>query len=346
MTEPLIARHSLEYPGGYTRSVGPIIGRFLTGLRDGRIEGVRLADGRVLVPPTEYDPQTAAPTTVEDFVEVGPLGTVEAVAAVTPASMRAFRDAHVSPRHAVLAIAGDFDVDPTVATLTKALADWKPKEEYARLTRSGDVKLSRKVETISTPDKANATYAAGMVFPLRDDSPDFAPLVMADFILGGGTLSSRLGDRVRQKEGLSYGVRSNVNVSSVDQRAAFSIMAICNPVNMEKVKVAIDEEVARLLKDGVTAEELELAKRGFLQQQEVARTDDLGLAKILADNLYAGRTMKYQSNLEKAVGATTVASVAEAFRKYVDPKRMVIIEAGDFSKRDAGAKPQKPAGGK
>ncbi|MFM7270016.1 MAG: OB-fold domain-containing protein [Actinomycetes bacterium] len=77
MTEPLIARHSLEYPGGYTRSVGPIIGRYLTGLREGRIEGVRLADGRVLVPPTEYDPQTAAPTSVEDFVEVGPLGTVE-----------------------------------------------------------------------------------------------------------------------------------------------------------------------------------------------------------------------------------------------------------------------------
>ena len=62
---PLTAHHVLEYPGGYTRSVGPVIGRFLTGLRDGRIEGVRLADGRVLVPPTEYDPTTSdaiAPT--------------------------------------------------------------------------------------------------------------------------------------------------------------------------------------------------------------------------------------------------------------------------------------------
>lgn len=76
MTEPLLARHSLEYPGGYTRSVGPIVGRFLTGLRAGRIEGVRLADGRVLVPPTEYDPVTAAATSVDAFVEVGPVGTV------------------------------------------------------------------------------------------------------------------------------------------------------------------------------------------------------------------------------------------------------------------------------
>ena len=66
----------LEYPGGYTRSVGPVIGRFLTGLRDGRIEGVRLADGRVLVPPTEYDPTTsdAIDADGDHWIEVGPAG--------------------------------------------------------------------------------------------------------------------------------------------------------------------------------------------------------------------------------------------------------------------------------
>ncbi len=75
MTEPFVAHHALEYPGGYTRSVGPVIGRFLTSLREGRIEGVRIADGRVLVPPTEYDPVTSVP--VGEFVEVGPAGTVQ-----------------------------------------------------------------------------------------------------------------------------------------------------------------------------------------------------------------------------------------------------------------------------
>ena len=71
--EPLVATHVLEYP--YTRSVGPVIGRFLTGLRDGRIEGVKTAAGRVLVPPTEYDPETGEAVT-EEFVEVGPAGAV------------------------------------------------------------------------------------------------------------------------------------------------------------------------------------------------------------------------------------------------------------------------------
>ncbi|MCU1426264.1 MAG: putative nucleic-acid-binding protein containing a Zn-ribbon [Actinomycetia bacterium] len=76
MAEPLVADHVLEYPGGYTRSVGPVIGRFLTSLRDGRIEGVRLADGRVLVPPTEYDPLTSNPVG-DDWVAVGPRGVVQ-----------------------------------------------------------------------------------------------------------------------------------------------------------------------------------------------------------------------------------------------------------------------------
>jgi hypothetical protein len=70
----LVEQHVLEYPGGYTRSTGPVVGRFLTGLRDGRIEGIRGSDGTVLVPPTEYDPYTAA--ALREFVEVGPAGVV------------------------------------------------------------------------------------------------------------------------------------------------------------------------------------------------------------------------------------------------------------------------------
>ena len=80
MTQVFYAERTLEYPGGYTRSVGPVVGRFLTGLRDGRIWAVRLAGGRVLVPPTEYDPATSEPVAPDGdhWVEVGPAGTVQA----------------------------------------------------------------------------------------------------------------------------------------------------------------------------------------------------------------------------------------------------------------------------
>ncbi len=75
-TEPLIEHHVLEYPGGYTRSLGTALSRYLTGLRAGRIVGVRTVDGRVMVPPTEYDPETGAD--LDEYVEVGPAGVVEA----------------------------------------------------------------------------------------------------------------------------------------------------------------------------------------------------------------------------------------------------------------------------
>lgn len=75
-TEVLSALHVLEYP--YKRSVGPVIGRFLTGLREKRIEGIKTASGTVMVPPVEYDPETAA--TLTEFVEVGQTGVVETFA--------------------------------------------------------------------------------------------------------------------------------------------------------------------------------------------------------------------------------------------------------------------------
>ncbi len=80
MTDVFTAQHVIEYPGGYTRSVGPVIGRFLTGLRDAKLYAVRLQDGRVLVPPTEYDPTTSAAVAAEGdhWIEVGPRGTVQA----------------------------------------------------------------------------------------------------------------------------------------------------------------------------------------------------------------------------------------------------------------------------
>jgi uncharacterized OB-fold protein len=78
-SDVLSAPHVLEYP--YKRSLGPVIGRFFTKLREGRIEGVRTADGRVIVPPTEYDPETSDP--LSEFVEVGTSGVVTSWAWVT-----------------------------------------------------------------------------------------------------------------------------------------------------------------------------------------------------------------------------------------------------------------------
>ena len=71
-TEVLSAPHALAY--AYRRSVGPVLGRFFTELRDRKLVGSRTADGRVLVPPMEYDPSTGAAN--DEIVAVGPAGSV------------------------------------------------------------------------------------------------------------------------------------------------------------------------------------------------------------------------------------------------------------------------------
>jgi zinc protease len=192
---------------------------------------------------------------------------------------------------------------------------------------------------INTPDKANATYTSGLLFPLRDDDPDYPALLMGNYILGSGALSSRLGNRIRQQEGLSYSVSSSLSVSSFDKRASLTIGAICNPQNIGRVEKAAREELERLLREGVTPEELDKAKQGYLQAQKVGRANDAALAGLLSSLRHTGRTMTYEAELEKKIEALTPEQIQAAMKKHIEPTRLVIVTAGDFEVKSAGAAP-------
>jgi zinc protease len=111
------------------------------------------------------------------------------------------------------------------------------------------------------------------------------------------------------------------------------VLATYNLSNVAKFVTGVDEEVARLLRKGVKADELEKAKTGFLQQQKVMRTMDATLAASLAENLFVGRTMQYQADLEQEIRTLTPRSVDTALRKHLDPKRLAVVTAGDFVKK-------------
>jgi zinc protease len=192
---------------------------------------------------------------------------------------------------------------------------------------------------INTPDKANATYTSGLLFPLRDDDPDYPALLMGNYILGSGALSSRLGNRIRQQEGLSYSVSSSLSVSSFDKRASLTIGAICNPQNIGRVEKAAREELERLLREGVTPEELDKAKQGYLQAQKVGRANDAALAGLLSSLRHTGRTMTYEAELEKKIEALAPEQIQAALKKYIEPKGLVIVTAGDFEAKTVGAAP-------
>jgi len=231
-----------------------------------------------------------------------------------------------------LTIVGDFDSKACLDAVKPALEGWRAAKPYARIPTPVAGQQTGAKHVIDTPDKANATYTAGLVFPLRDDDPDYPAMVMANYIFGGGgTLSSRLGDRIRQKEGLTYGVSSALSVSAQDQRAVLTITAICNPTNMARVESCVHEELDRLLKDGVTPEELEKAKRAYLEGQRVARENDGALAALLTGSRHLDRTLQFDADVEKKIAALTIDQVMGAFRHYVDPTRLVVVTAGDLA---------------
>jgi zinc protease len=263
--------------------------------------------------------------------------SIDRLAAVTHDQVLQLYQEYLGSQAGEMTIVGDFDPEACLPVLKQALDGWTATRPYARIVSPAPDGLVGSQHQLSTPDKANATYAAGIVFPLRDDDPDYPALVLANYIFGGRSLSSRLGARVRQQEGLSYSIGSSLSVSSFDKRALLTINAISNPQNIDRVEQAIQDEFARLVRDGVTADELERAKRGFLEEQKVRRTADGALAGLLSELSHSGRTMTYHAELEKTIAGLIPQQVIAAARNHLDPKKLVIVTAGDFgTKADAG----------
>jgi zinc protease len=288
------------------------------------------------------DPQSLAQKTVSRFLSPYPkedpryvptiAEDIELVNSVTRSDIERLHKGYLGASNGELTVVGDFDPKEIVPVVEKMLAGWKAEQPYARLKGLINKNAKGGSQDILTPDKANATYFAAFALPMKDTDPDYAALVIGNRILGGGSLSSRLGDRVRQKDGLSYGVGSGFNARSLDPRAVFYLYAITNPANMSKVKTAIREELDKLLADGVTAEELAAAKKGYLDSQSVSRTSDSSLASTLASTTVAKRDMKYYDDLERQIQSLTGKQVVTALRKHIDAKKLLIVAAGDFAK--------------
>src|SRR5262245_6954588 len=252
--------------------------------------------------------------------------------AVTLDQVKALYEKQIGAKKGELAIVGDFDAETALTQVKDVLAGWESTVPIRRIERQAPPEISGSKENILTPDKANATYLAGLTFALTEKDPDFAALRLGNYMLGGGTLSSRLGNRIREKEGLSYGVTSQFAAGTQDPVATFQVNAITNPANRDRVDQAVAEEVEKFIAEGPSASELADAQKAFVESQKVGRTGDAAIAGQIVSNLYLGRTFAWAAEQEKRIEALTTEAVRDAFKKHVDPKKLVIIRAGDFPK--------------
>ncbi|MEK7731902.1 MAG: pitrilysin family protein, partial [Planctomycetota bacterium] len=260
---------------------------------------------------------------------------IEKIKAVKLDEVKAVYKAMVGAAFAEGAVVGDFEPKELGSQLNNLFANWKSAKTFERIAMPyREVKPDR-VE-IKTPDKANALFTLGMNLSIKDDDADFPALFMANYIAGGSG-NSRLINRIRQKEGLSYGVSSNLQASPHEPSASFVIGGICAPENATKALTCAREELEKLSKDGVTQEELDNARKGFLEDLKVSLSNDAGVAGTLSRNLYLDRTMKFLEDRVAKIQALKPADVTAAARKYLSPDKLVVVYAGDLDKKPGEA---------
>lgn len=258
---------------------------------------------------------------------------IAAIKGAKLADVKKFHEEFYGAGEATVSIVGDFEKEKIGKILTSNLNGWSSKTNYERVG-SKYFPTGGKEEKIQTDDKANAFFTAGQSVKMNDAHPDYPSMVLGNFMLGGGFLNSRLATRIRQKEGLSYTVRSYFYADSQDETATFGSFAIYAPENLEKLEAAFKEEIQKVIDSGFTSEEIESAKNGWLQSRVVRRSEDGRLVGSLNSNLFLERDMNWSKELEEKIAALTPAQINAAMKKHLDLSKFNYVRAGDFKKAE------------
>ena len=253
---------------------------------------------------------------------------VEDLRAVRAEQLGEFHRRFYGASQAEFGASGDFDPAAVRAALEAAFGDWLSPAPYARIA-DPPVDMPAALLLLATPDKQNATMQVRLALPVQDSDADYPALMLANHMLGSGG-SSRLWRRIREKDGLSYGVYSWVEWNPYERHSVWQAEAIFAPQNRAKVEAAFREEVARALKDGFSTVELVEARRGLVGQRRLARAQDNRLAAALAANLDLGRSFALAQQVDEAIERATLEQVNAALRKYLRPERFVVGFGGDF----------------
>ena len=257
---------------------------------------------------------------------------IEAIKSITIADITKFYNEFYGLGRSTLVAIGSLQGASVKQFFTSEFSNFKSKHPYKEI--KDPFKTNKPVnENIHTPDKKNATTFGNLAVKICDTDPDYPALTIASSILGGGFLNSRLATRLRQQDGVSYGVGASFNADGdvKDKNSSLFVYAIYAPSNYEKVQKGFSEELEKFITDGITQEELDNAINGWVQSQTVSRAKDRELASLINNNLYYNRTLEFQKKLEEKIKNLTIEEVNKVIKKYVKPfKEWTVVNAGDF----------------
>lgn len=239
-----------------------------------------------------------------------------------------------SSKRIVFALSGDVERDSAVAQLIEYFASWKVDSAKTPKQKPEPISFIRKPGTyVVDKDISQANITMNQPFVKRPH-PDYYPAALASFILGGGSFTSRLMNRVRSDEGLAYSVYSTVGNDYRDT----AMTTIALQTKVETVDFAmklIFEEIDKLAKDGPTPEELDQAKKALVESLPSLFDSPSSTASIFAKGELLGKSDDHYLDYVKEINAVTAEQVKAMIAKYFDKDKMTISIVGPVSKFDA-----------
>ena len=248
---------------------------------------------------------------------------------VTLADAKKFHDDFYGANHGVFAVVGPVDAAAIQKQAAALLGNWNTGKTYKPLLvpfkKTDPINVK-----IETPDKANAVFLAGQRFKLSQNDPDYAAIVLASYMFGE-TITSRISDRIRNREGLSYGANARLTVPVEGEAAMLSGTVSLNPAVGPKVESSFMDELKKVYDGGFTAAEVDAAKKAYLESRMVGRSTDGALLGLMLSHEQLDRPFKWDADLESRIQALTAEQVNTAFHKHIDPNGVSIVKAGDFN---------------
>jgi zinc protease len=247
---------------------------------------------------------------------------------LTLADARRFHDQFYGATNGVFAVVGP--VQP--ADMQKLAADLLGTWNTAKVYKAAPTPFKAMPainEKIETPDKANAEFLAGERFQMSQADPDYPAMVLASYMFGE-PITSRISDRIRNREGLSYGANARINVPAEGDAAMLSGTVSLNPGVGPKVEASFVDELKKAWTTGFTAAEVAEAKKAMLDARTIGRSTDGALLSFMVQHDQLGRPYQWDADLEAKMQALTPEQISAAFKKHIDPATLSIVKAGDF----------------
>ncbi|MBV6273079.1 insulinase family protein [Alcaligenaceae bacterium CGII-47] len=251
--------------------------------------------------------------------------SLQRIKALTRQDLQNFYDRFYGAGDIALAVVGDFDPQVLQDHLRSGLAGWKRAPAYTRLPDPWYATPPKTFE-ISTPGKANASYLASVPLKLQDTDPQYPALLLANYMLGGSE-DSRLWQRIRVQDGLSYDVGSMLQASSFEPSGSWTFYASMAPQNAQALTRAIKEALLTVRREGFTADEVRSAIRSILEYQKLARSNDRYLVSNWISKLRTGRDFAWTQKMLDTIAGLDADQVNAALRATLDPDQLVIAVA-------------------